>query len=816
MRHPIQPSPSDLFDAAFHRRHDDQFDALGLEVVARPGDPVPLNADDDLLVVRRALGENRLAIIAEVHRIVEGRGSLEAQGIECEGYGEGIFAEVADSRSRRKGRRIAGVDGLVVRDSLLVRRRRTPPDQPVAEPAVPFDFDRPDLPNPPDPPNPPDLIDDVHDLPPLEHSTEAITDPITPPRRPLAISATVGRGGRNNAPDVKAVQDRLLELRALEPNDATTERPASAAPVAETALTQTIEAIERFQRQLGIPVDGTVDVSSPTRLELDQAIGLPTAAELAAIATARNTIAQSISRGLTIKGPVGATTTGNMPDDVRAVQRRLVEIGKLSSSHIEAPPAAATAAVTQANLPATIRSLRAMQSDVEFWTAKGTITGSSTAGLVSPGDATAALLDRISVYSMTLGPHRVSFRDHIVSGNTRSDAGVMFVGTASPSTLPLADYRAVGLSPAQAAALKLVSAHEGSFDAINTYDRALVSAGFIQFAGSRGLPRYLALLKARHEATFRDLLHKFGIDVEFSVKGRAIDTARVVVLDPDGNRVLRATAAEAAIRDDKRLTTALIVSGRDRDVQLTQLEAAVRDYVLPILNATVSWGAGAARAALKDLCRSQKGMAALFDRCIQEGLGAARRRFERVIQRLVAAAPPAPTKRATPPPLTDLQRREGDILAEVERDLQAAADVANRLARARTLLSRLIRDTRTAGATPAGIVARPELTDVRQAVREARVAVPGIVNLTTPSGVTVEAALEAMKNSLAAEETRLAMTPMPESLDAVRAALVASRQALANVLGPVATAPMFLARIQRIRRSTLDASLGPAEVELTA
>src|SRR5262249_27503987 len=154
--------------------------------------------------------------------------------------------------------------------------------------------------------------------------------------------------------------------------------------------------------------------------------------------------------------------------------------------------------------------------------------------------------------------------------------------------------------------------------AINTYDRALVSVGFIQFAGSRGLPRYLALLKARQSAKFRDLIQKFGVDVEFDVGRGAIDTARTVVVDPGGNRVLRSTAAEAAIPDDKRLTTALVVSGRDRDVQLTQIEAAVRDYVIPILNATVSWAsASRQRAALKDLLRSQKGMAALFDRCIQ-------------------------------------------------------------------------------------------------------------------------------------------------------------------------------------------------------
>ena len=831
MRRAYLSSPSELFDAGIHLERYDELAELGFEVVARPGEPAPVDCDPDLLAIRRGLGENRLAVMAPVGRIVEGRRRLEDDGIACEGCGDGVFAEVEGSRGRRKALRIAGLDGLVLRDTLLLRSRRqaapapaTPVPEPLPAPVVAPVVER--FPEPMAPMPPAATFDpfdfNAPDFAVQERDEEAVTDPIPALRAPLAIPAAVGRGGRNNAADVAALQNRLVELRVLESSDAASERPPGTAPVADTALAQTIEAIERFQRLFAIPPDGVVDVRSPTRTELDQALPSPTAAELSAVTTARTAIGQSISRGLTIKGPVGATPTGNAPDDVRAVQRRLVEVGRLAAAHVETPATATTSAVPQANLRATIAALKAFQADVEFWVSKGTITGTSTPGVVSPGDATAALLDRISVYTMTAGPNRISFRDHIVSGNTRSDAGVMFVGTASPSAISLAGYKALGLSAAQAAALKQVSTHEGSFDAINTYDRALVSAGFIQFAGSRGLPRYLALLKARQAAKFRDLIQKFGVDVEFVVARGAVDTARIVVLDPDGNRALRSTAAEAAIRDDKRLTTALIVSGRDRDVQLTQIEAAVRDYVLPILNANVSWASTTRQSApLKDLCRSQKGMATLFDRCIQEGLGAARRRFERVIQRLVLALPAeTPNKRPPTPPPAEMQRREGDILAELERDLQAAADVADRLTRARTLLARLIRDARAAGATPAGVLARPELADARKAVTEARVLTevrggvpPTIVNVTTASGVTVDAALKAMTTTLTAEEGRLAMTPPPVSLDELRAALVSSRQALATAIGPVATAPMFLARIQRIRRSTLDSGLAPAEVD---
>jgi hypothetical protein len=106
----------------------------------------------------------------------------------------------------------------------------------------------------------------------------------------------------------------------------------------------------------------------------------------------------------------------------------------------------------------------------------------------------------------------------------------------------------------------------------------------------------------------------------------------------------------------------------------------------------------------------------------------------------------------------------------------------------------------------------PAVIDARGVA--ARVGLPAIVNVTTPSGVTVEAALSTMTATLTAEQDRLAMTPRPASLEALGAALVSSRQALATAIGPVSTSPMFLARIQRIRRSTLDSSLGMAETEL--
>jgi len=90
-------------------------------------------------------------------------------------------------------------------------------------------------------------------------------------------------------------------------------------------------------------------------------------------------------------------------------------------------------------------------------------------------------------------------------------------------------------------------------------------------------------------------------------------------------------------------------------------------------------------------------------------------------------------------------------------------------------------------------------------VTDARVGLGDVVNLSTSKNVDTQ--LAAMNTTLASEESRLQLTPPPGSTAALAAALTASRRALAGVAGPVSTAPAFLARIQRIRRSTLDAGL---------
>jgi peptidoglycan endopeptidase LytF len=74
--------------------------------------------------------------------------------------------------------------------------------------------------------------------------------------------------------------------------------------------------------------------------------------------------------------------------------------------------------------------------------------------------------------------------------------GVSFSGTAMHN-FPTSLYRSLGIqSDSLISALDFISKNEGKYDAINSYDRAIFSYGFVQFAGgNRTLQSLFALIK---------------------------------------------------------------------------------------------------------------------------------------------------------------------------------------------------------------------------------------------------------------------------------------------------------------------------------
>lgn len=666
------------------------------------------------------------------------------------------------------------------------------------------------------------------------------TDPVVPVRAQITLGAGVGRSRPNRSDDVRSIQDRLLELRYLSAIDHTTEYPATTGttPVPETSLAATIVAIKLFQTNvMGIAApDGRVDAGGNTLKNLNRAIPRPTAAELTAVTTARTGIAETVTRGVTITSatgnvpPVTVTAgTANINADVVAVQTRLVQLGHLAAGHGEAP-ASGVANVPVASLPLTIAAIRQFQTrEVNYWLGRGVIAGTVTAGTVSPGDATLQLLNNITNYREVFPTGEdIRFRDFPRSPYTEHTGGTSFTGTASPSALSAADYATIGLTPDQTAALQYVSSHEGNFDALNTYDRARVSFGFIQFAGGRGLPPFMALLKSRNPTAFASMFQTYGVDVEFNVVGGRIMNPTIVVLDPTAGTVLRGTAAEAAIRDSARLSAIFIRAGRSADVQRAQVEAATRDYILPALCSSASYTADiievldapggtitathvgeAARtfratpayttlvtagrvvertsvtsATLQTLLSSQQGLATLMDRSIQEGLGGGTARLAGAM--LWVADNRGLTN------ITGVAALEAAVLQQVVNDFTADIDIAAMLGRTVTALRTL--KIAAAAATVAVVIARMEANTARTEVDNAVMALPR---------KSFGASRTRLETNIPTERTQLNFAPPPATIAALRT-LINGIITRLNGLTPNSTnATAMRARIRNILTSGL-------------
>ena len=172
-----------------------------------------------------------------------------------------------------------------------------------------------------------------------EKEEEGVSDPIA------ATTAAARHYGQRRPWRAKcggrcagACRPRLVELRVLEQSDAAAERPASGQPQ-RARCARTIEAIESFQRSMGTAVERQGRRHRPTRTDLDRAIPRrppPTSRQSRPRETAHTRDGESRPDAHRA-GRIDSS--GNAPDDVRGVQRRLVDLGRLPASHRESPAA---------------------------------------------------------------------------------------------------------------------------------------------------------------------------------------------------------------------------------------------------------------------------------------------------------------------------------------------------------------------------------------------------------------------------------------------------------------------------------------------
>lgn len=269
-----------------------------------------------------------------------------------------------------------------------------------------------------------------------------------------------------------------------------------------------------------------------------------------------------------------------------------------------------------------------------------------TVPLLSGGSVTANMRDNLTNSSHMVYPQ-----------------GIMYAGQSN-IVLDVNAIQSVGLNAETARALQYVSTHEGKFDAINSYDKAIFSYGFIQFVGGAApggsLNRVLASMKANAPGAFSQVFQSVGIDAG----GNA-----VTVVDDNGNN-LQGDQAWLYIQQNVPLYGAFVQAGFEPSLVLEQLRMANTLYVQPALTAKLDLNiAGSPMSVvLQDIFTSEGFRTIAIAVGINQGIGG--------MSRNVVA--PATSQVATQSGVPDLRQIDERAVAEVIATTATDERVRNR------------------------------------------------------------------------------------------------------------------------------------------
>jgi LysM repeat protein len=361
--------------------------------------------------------------------------------------------------------------------------------------------------------------------------------------------------------------------------------------------------------------------------------------------------------GSGLKGAVGRNHV-NRPEDLEKVQTRLTQLGLLSPNHTEAPEQIrqkiGNGAITANLIPKTIEAIERFQTQyrVRFWiehTARVAMmkTNSFTPGVILPNDITYKVLREYTQYKLSF-PHpqenkpiQVKFYNFPLSPYTQYYQGVSFIGNSNPE-IPVSVFHRLGINPELAKALQYVSRHEGNFDAINSYDNAVFSYGFIQFAGNGGgFPGLLANIKHKAPKVFQEYFRQFGIDVDYVLHQGNVRQAKLLVANPydkAGKYWCEGLAAEMILREDKQLYGVFIRAGYHLPIITLQIDTAIRNYVMPALGIHLSIKVGISQlpnVAITQYISSQMALALLIDLTVNQWVLKAKEIFKQAIEEIM-------------------------------------------------------------------------------------------------------------------------------------------------------------------------------------
>ena len=221
-------------------------------------------------------------------------------------------------------------------------------------------------------------------------------------------------------------------------------------------------------------------------------------------------------------------------------------------------------------------------------------------------------------------------RDNFPSPNIANSKGVSYVGKSTFQN-NIQSFSDLCQQPFYIDLLHYIAKNEGSFDAINSYDRAIFSFGFIQFTGGLAsgsmLSRVLQRFKTRDEYAFNDCFGRYGMNIQ----NYKVPTFQVETL----SGLKEGDAAYTEVANDMQLTTAFIASGFRRSMIRSQVEIALEEYVLKSLSPTQLIFINGANYNLNQLIRTQGGFALRVDLCVNRGLGGSILVLKKAIEQII-------------------------------------------------------------------------------------------------------------------------------------------------------------------------------------
>lgn len=473
---------------------------------------------------------------------------------------------------------------------------------------------------------------------PATHTPGAkkIEDPIRYARN--GISAAVGATSRakNFAVDVRIVQKLLKDALMMSAGDFASEHPASTVPgtdvIPQTSLSKTIAAIKKFQKDIlgQSSPDGRVDPNGQTYRKLVAEAERPSLSpdDLSDIDDARDEFDWDEEDGTRtlahIDFPVGNVTSGNYYSDVARVQKRLLDLGYLSTGDYEferfskirqrnqayyadKPGKPRVVNIKKAHLPKTIAALHAGQRDREVFYIQKYLKKALTAlgwnpaipyksKVMKPDGPTFVVLKEFGVATVTytdssgkvvtielqnFSPSK--YTDFLKDGWYRN-------GDLDPAAENAKLFTDLGIPSDHVEPLRYVASNEGNFDAINTWDGAKLSFGFVQFAGTYTLSKMMATLKHIHYESFQRFFERYGIFVTYTYddKNNKVRTAEFSVVDPATGIFYTEDDAYAYIQQNPQLIGVFLQAAQEVYTKKAQILTAYNLITAPGLSKSFS------------------------------------------------------------------------------------------------------------------------------------------------------------------------------------------------------------------------------------